>query len=142
MRPRPSGGNLTHSFKLFAAFVTIAFGLWQAAANARKPVEQAPAEIDGALRVYRSIRFDLPASGQVGFLSVSDNPTLNSANHYIAQYALAPRVVVSALDDEPPFVVSGINASAAIDADPRLAGYELSAVHDMGVRIFKRTNAP
>lgn len=132
-----SGRGLTRSLKAAAAVVTIAFGLWQAGTNARKPVERGP-EVGEALHAYRKLRIDLPASGPIGFVPVSNNPTLNAGNHFVAQYALAPRVVLAMVDDEVSFVVSGINASAATDTDPQLAGYELAGIRDMGIRIFRK----
>jgi hypothetical protein len=62
------------------------------------------------------------------------NPVLNSGNYFVAQYALAPRVLLNPFDASVRFVVTGVDAPAAIGNHPRLKGFELAGIRAGGVR--------
>jgi hypothetical protein len=123
---------------LTAALLTLGFAAWQLAAAAR--VSQAPPDLVGpGLELYRGLVADLPPAGVIGFLESSDNAVFNTANYYVAQYALAPRIVLNGFDSNVRFVVTGVDPNPTIERDPRLDGYELAGVRDRGVRIFRRS---
>ena len=122
------------------AVVTIALGVWHIAAAALNPPEVPPEDmVSPALAVYRGLAIDLPASGEIGFLPTGANDTFNAGNYFAAQYALAPRVLRNPYAGVR-FVITGVDAPAAIDQDPRLNGFTLAAVRDRGVRIYRRSD--
>lgn len=121
-----------------AALVTVMFSAWQAL-TAEPPVREAISDQVTQMRaVYSQLTTYLPASGEIGFLMTTDNPTFNSANYYVAQYALAPRVVVLPIGSHVRFVITGVNAPPGIDRTPPLQGFELVGLRAMGVRVFRR----
>ena len=121
-----------------AALVTVMFSAWQAL-TAQPPVRDVtPDQISQMRAAYRQLTTYLPASGEIGFLMTTDNQTFNSANYYVAQYALAPRVVVLPIGSHVRFVITGVNAPPGIDRMPVLEGFELVGLRDMGVRVFRR----
>jgi len=121
-----------------AALVTVMFSAWQGL-TAQPPVRDAtPDQISQMRAAYRQLTTYLPASGEIGFLMTTDNQTFNSANYYVAQYALAPRVVVLPIGSHVRFVITGVNAPPGIDRMPVLEGFELVGLRDMGVRVFRR----
>lgn len=121
-----------------AALLTIVFAAWQAL-TAQPAVRDVTSDhVTQMLAAYRQLTTYLPASGEIGFLMTTDNQTFNSANYYVAQYALAPRVVVLPIGPHVRFVITGVNAPPGIDRMPVLQGFELVGLRDMGVRVFRR----
>ncbi len=122
-----------------AALVTIVFAAWQAL-TAQPAVRAATSDRVGQLlAAYRKLPPYLPPAGQIGFVSTTADPTFNSANYYVAQYALAPRVVVLPIGPHVRFVITGVNASPDLDRQMAGQGFELAGLRDMGIRVFRRT---
>jgi len=93
--------------------------------------------VDALLRSYLSVAPVLPPDARVGFLPVTADPTLATTTHFLAQYALAPRVVDLEFRDVA-LAVTGPGAPPAVDEDARLVGFELILVSDGGVRVYRR----
>jgi hypothetical protein len=121
-----------------AALVTIVFAAWQALTAQPAVRDVASDQITQMLAAYRKLPTYLPAAGEIGFVATTGDPTFDSANYYVAQYALAPRVVVLPIGPHVRFVITGVNAPPGIDRTPALQGFELVALRDMGVRVFRR----
>ena len=127
-----------------AAALTTALALVQLLAYGdslrRTPV---PPDLIGSARLaFAQLERDLPAADPVGFLPTIGDPTLAAASQYVAQYALAPRVIETSFEGVR-FVVAGPTATPQTDTDPRLAGYALAAVRDGGIpngqiRVYRR----
>lgn len=98
--------------------------------------------IDPIDRRYQSASAVLPVSGVVGYLTPASRETYGG--FYVAEYALAPRIVVPGSDAEfvivPPEAVAEDEPTAvgAASRDARLEGYLLYRALDNGVRIFRR----
>jgi hypothetical protein len=122
-----------------AALLTVAFAGWQAISRPDPPRDPTSEQIDRGLAAYRRAAAELPASGIIGFIPTTTNEAFNGANHAVAQYALAPRLLLIAFDVQVPFVVTGVDAGEGIDRDPRLTHHTLLAVYDRGVRVYKRS---
>jgi len=121
-----------------AALVTIVFAAWQALTAPPAVRDVTSDQISQMLAAYRKLPTYLPAAGEIGFVTTTGDPTFDSANYYVAQYALAPRVVVLPIGPHVRFVITGVNAPPGIDRMPVLQGFELVALRDMGVRVFRR----
>lgn len=98
--------------------------------------------IDSLDRRFQSVTAALPHTGVVGYLTPASRETYGG--FYVAEYALAPRIIVPGTDaefvivppeavpdDEPPVVGSG-------SRDSRLQGFLLYRAFENGVRIFRR----
>ena len=133
------------------AFAAVALLLWTAARAHLPPLAEdlgflaRPTDadpIDALDRRYQAITAGLPATGVVGYLTPASGETYGG--FYVAEYALAPRIVIPGTDAEfvivPPEAVAADEPSAAGSAsqDPRLAGFLLSRAFENGVRIFRR----
>jgi hypothetical protein len=85
----------------------------------------------------------LPAQGTIGYLQPLDWPSADAQRRfYVAEYALAPRVIV--MSTAPEFVIATPEAFAGPDAlhststDPRLADHVVYRQSGNGLRIFRR----
>lgn len=94
-------------------------------------------------RRYDALALWLPARGTIGYLPPPDWPGDDAARRfYLAQYALAPRVVV--MSTAPEFVIVTPEASAGPDArnsaatDPRLPDHVAYSHSSNGLRVFRR----
>jgi hypothetical protein len=98
-----------------------------------------PAEMDVGrlLSYYAGVEPAIPADVRVGFVAGVSEGTDSTAAHYLAQYALAPRVVDTDLATVA-FVVTAPGADARLDADPRMVAFELTTVAGGGVRVYRR----
>jgi hypothetical protein len=94
---------------------------------------------------FRSLIAFLPTRGRIGYLQPPDWPGAAAVRRfYVAQYALAPRLIV--MHTEPEIVIvtprasgaSGATRGASVLSDPRLAGFQLAARSATGVRLFRR----
>ena len=85
---------------------------------------------------FRPFAFELPATGEIGYLEPYDGQTdLAIRMHYAAQYALVPRVVIGRVGPEFLIVARGM---AQPEGDPRLDGYYQIARFPTGHRLFRR----
>lgn len=133
-------------------FVAIALLVWSAyrahlppLAEDRRLLELPVAErdpIDPIDRRYQSAAAVLPIAGVVGYLTPASRETYGG--FYVAEYALAPRLIVPGADAEfvivPPEAVGEDEPTAVgtVSRDARLQGYLLYRALDNGVRIFRR----
>jgi hypothetical protein len=90
------------------------------------------------LNAYRGATRDLPARGRILFVTTSNDPTTSSAQQYLAQQALAPRLVALAIGEEVNAGVTGPGAPAEADARMAAAGFRLVRVTAAGVRVYRR----
>lgn len=90
------------------------------------------------LSAYRTATRDLPARGHILFVATSNDPTASSAHQYLAQQALAPRLVVVGHADEVNAAVTGPGAPESVDADLAAVGLRLVRVTAEGVRVYRR----
>lgn len=104
-------------------------------ATAWSPVEndRTIGAVDAELQTLARI---LPRAGRIAYLEHSTRPADADVvqTFYVAQYALAPRVLVRNM--KPPFLIV-IRDHAARD-DPRLHGYRLFDSVPAGHRVFVR----
>lgn len=89
------------------------------------------------LEQYRDLRARVPFDARVAFIQTGTETIAQSMTHFLAQYALAPRVIAQTVDGAA-FVVSAPAAPAATDTDPRLEGFTLVEVGRGGVRLYRR----
>ena len=93
------------------------------------PVPQLDAE-------FRTFLFDIPAEGTIGYLEPASGFTDDSVReHFAAQYSLAPRLVVTNINNE--FLIVAHNAERP-QGDPRLEGFIPIASSPSGHRLFRR----
>ena len=94
------------------------------------------------------LRFDaltlwLPARGTIGYITPSDWPSADAQRRfYLAEYALAPRVIV--MSTAPEFVIATPEAFTGPDAlnststDPRLPDHVVYHRSSNGLQVFRR----
>lgn len=92
-----------------------------------------PDNVGPLLDWYHRVSAEVPSDGRIGFLSTVEDSTAM----FVAQHALAPRLLVTTFDDTA-VVITGPGASAVVDQDPRLVGFRLQAVSSGGVRVYRR----
>jgi hypothetical protein len=87
---------------------------------------------------YEAIEPAIPAGARVGL--IPNTPAFGGGTisaHYLAQFALAPRVVDLDLS-QAAVVVSEPAAAPALDHDPRLAAFDLVRIGEAGIRVYRR----
>jgi hypothetical protein len=98
--------------------------------------------IDHLDRRFQSVSSWLPATGIVGYLTPASGETFGG--FYVAEYALAPRLIVPGTDAEfvvvPPEAVADNEPAVigSVSRDSRLQGYLLYRAFDNGMRVFRR----
>jgi hypothetical protein len=98
-----------------------------------------PADGIGAvLAAYRSVAPMLPADGLIGFVETSADADLNRLHYYLAQHALAPRVLSQASDVTANVVVTTPGGPLDAGTVPRLAGFTLVGTGVGEIRVFRR----
>jgi len=107
-----------------------AHGLRVAAAREADPVKALDEE-------FRAVAAALPPRGAIGYLDLYDErgSAASLRMRHVAQYALAPRVIVFKVGPEFLIVPRGAVAS---DRDPRLDGFHPIATFRSGHRVFRR----
>jgi hypothetical protein len=94
-------------------------------------------------RMYRSLIPWLPVSGRVGYLQPADWPSPQAImRFYLAEYALAPRIVALGTDAEfvivtPEAMAQGSGERASIP-DRRLDRFLPVRSFESGIHIFRR----
>jgi len=98
-----------------------------------------PDPIAGLDAEFSALAEHLPARDLIGFLDRHENTGTDDAARtwYTAQYALAPRVVVSRVGPEFLIVARG---AARPGGDPRLDGYTHVETVAGGHRLYRRTS--
>lgn len=103
--------------------------LLDARSRARDPVPQLDA-------VFSSFAPELPLRGQIGFLEPYDGGSEDLVRtHYVAQYALIPRLVIAQVGPEFLIVSPG---TARPGGDRRLDGFYPVAEFPGGHRLYRR----
>ena len=89
------------------------------------------------LTLYTSVASRLPAGERIGFVSSVADRARSTAMLYLAQNALAPRLLDPGLA-EVSHVISTPSAPESLDDDPRLTDFQLSGSTPEGIRIYRR----
>lgn len=120
-----------------AAVVVLAWALLSATAAWRSAAGRSSDTVTTLDAEFRSLGRALPPSGAVGFLeyAVDDDRPDRVMAYYVAQYALAPRLVQKRTNLE--FLIVARDALRAGD-DQRIAGFELVASSREGHRLYQR----
>lgn len=91
---------------------------------------------------FETLTMWLPTQGTIGYLEASNWPAVDAGRRFfLAEYALAPRVLVTS--PAPEFVIARPEASASPDAlnsstDPRLPDHLLYYRSSNGLRVYRR----
>ena len=89
------------------------------------------------LSLYRSAKPALPASGFVAFVPTDADPVAGSATRFLAQYALAPLVLVDDIASAPA-AITGPAAGESVDRTLVERGLSLDVVLSGGIRVYRR----
>ncbi|HQZ39238.1 MAG TPA: hypothetical protein PLH72_09375 [Vicinamibacterales bacterium] len=89
------------------------------------------------LAAFGSAADRIPPSASVAYVSIAADPTGATAERFLAQYYLAPRIVT---ENWPAasFVLTGPGAPPVLDGDPRLRAFDLIHVTPAGARLYRR----
>lgn len=119
------------------AVIGVAWALLASASAVRAALSIPPDPMGQLESEFRALIADLPPRGQIGYLERYEGGGSVEAvrQHYAAQYALAPRVVVARTGPEFVIVASGTERPGG---DPRLKGYVQVARSPAGHRVFRR----
>jgi hypothetical protein len=98
---------------------------------------EAPDRAAEALAGYEAVAPRLASADRIGFAPFHANAAAAGAAQLLAQNAVAPRLIDTDLG-AVAVVISMPAASAALDADPRLAAFDLVGVSEAGIRIYRR----
>ena len=104
------------------------------ASTARSPT----AGVGHLMTLYASVAAELPIGARVGFVSLLADRAASGAARFIAQNALAPRLLDSDLTAVSFVVTTPAAPRGELDDDPRLAGFELLRTSAGGIRIYRR----
>jgi hypothetical protein len=120
-----------------AAVVVLAWALLSATAAWRNAAGRGSDTVTALEAEFRSLGRVLPPSGAVGFLeyAVDGDRADRVMVYYVAQYALAPRLVEKRTDRE--FLIVARDALRAGD-DQRIAGFVPVASTREGHRLYQR----
>ena len=120
-----------------AAVVVLAWALLSATAAWRSAAERSSDIVTALEAEFRSWERILPPSGAVGFLeyAIDDDRADRVMVYYVAQYALAPRLVEKRTDRE--FLIVARDALRAGE-DQRIAGFVPVASTREGHRLYQR----
>jgi hypothetical protein len=119
------------------ATLALAWSLVAALSAVRTVVSLPPDSMQRLEAEFRELAPRLPPTGEIGYLDRYENAGDDAAvrSWYAAQYALAPRVVVSETGPEFLIVADGTERPGG---DDRLAGYFLVTTTAAGHRLFRR----
>lgn len=122
--------------KFCAALALIA--LLQSAAYLVRSGPPKPDGIGPILDAYRSVRPLLPPHGVVGFVDTAPTAEFNAINYYLAQQALAPRVVSLETGTEAAVVITATGAPESVIDLPALKDFQLVGTAGGYVRVLRR----
>jgi hypothetical protein len=89
------------------------------------------------LTLYTSVASRLPADERIGFVSSVADRARSTAMLYLAQNALAPRLLDPGLAGVS-HVISTPSTPESLDDDPRLTDFQLIGSTPEGIRIYRR----
>lgn len=120
-----------------AAAIMAVIALSQTVSYLRTPGPPPDHGVDGLLAAYRSVEPMLPPSGVVGFLETAADADFNTVNFYVAQHALAPRVLLREAAATAQFVITTTGAPERSGV-AQLDGAVLVGTGAGSVRVFRR----
>ena len=97
----------------------------------------APDDVARLLNLYTSVASRLPAGERIGFVSSVADRARSTAMLYLAQNALAPRLLDPGLAGVS-HVISTPSTPESLDDDPRLTDFQLIGSTPEGIRIYRR----
>jgi hypothetical protein len=97
-----------------------------------------PDHIGSILAAYESIAPLLPPDGLIRFVDTSPDVDFNTVNYYVAQQALAPRVVSRESHVESDFFITTTGSPADAGGAAPVAGLALVGTGASDVRVFRR----
>jgi hypothetical protein len=89
------------------------------------------------LSLYRSAKPALPERGYVAFVPTDADPVAGGATRFLAQYALAPLVLVDDIASAPA-AITGPAAGESVDRMLVERGLSLDFVLSGGIRVYRR----
>jgi hypothetical protein len=125
--------------KILAAFLAV-IALSQSAVYL---VRTGPPREDGIgpiLNAYRSVAPLLPPHGVVGFIATAPDAEFNTINYYVAQQALAPRIVSLEAGPAAAVVITATGAPDTVTQLPALKGFRLTATGAGYIRVLRKDN--
>jgi hypothetical protein len=122
-------------------YVVVVLALIALAQSAVHVARMPPPPADGigaVLAAYESVAPLLPADGLIGFVETSADADLNRLNYYLAQHALAPRLLSREPDVAANVVITTPGGPPDAEKVPRLAGFTLIGTGLGEIRVFRR----
>ena len=118
--------------------VVLVWALFSVAAALRNAVMRRPYPVTSLEAEFRTLARELPPAAVIGFLEygVDDSSSDHVMVYYVAQYALAPRVIEKRTDLE--FLIVARDALRP-GGDERLSGFEVVASTKQGHRLYRRS---
>jgi hypothetical protein len=104
-------------------------------------VRTGPPRQDGIgpiLTAYRSVGPLLPPDGTVGFVPTAPDANFNAMNYYLAQQALAPRLVSWELVAAADVVITSTGAPDNVTELPALTGFRLTGTAAGFIRVLRK----
>lgn len=90
------------------------------------------------LAAYHSVAPLLPPHGLVGFIDTAPDAEFNTVNYYLAQQALAPRVVSREIGAGTAVVITATGAPESVTDLPALKGYRLTGTGGGYIRVLRK----
>jgi hypothetical protein len=122
----------------YVAFTLALVALAQSAAYVARMPPPPDDGIGAVLAAYESVAPMLPAEGVIGFVNTAANDDLNTLNFYLAQHALAPRLLSREPDAATDFAVTATGAPPDVGKTPALARFRLIGTGAGEIRVFRR----
>ena len=113
--------------------IAIAQSIWHLV-TAPPPVADG---IGGLISAYRSIAMFLPPHGVVGYLETSPDPDFNTVNYYVAEQALAPRILSREATATADIVITTTGSQNEASSQTPV-GLTLMATGPSNIRVFRR----
>jgi hypothetical protein len=123
--------------RIFCAVLAF-IALLQSAASV---VRCGPPKRDGIgpiLAAYRSVAPLLPPHDVVGFVETAPDAEFNTINYYLAQHALAPRVVSREIGAGTVVVITATGAPESVTDLPALKGFRLIGTGGGYIRVLRK----
>jgi hypothetical protein len=122
----------------FVAAILAVIALSQSAAHLLRTGPPKEDGIGPILNAYRSVAPLLPPRGVVGFIATAPDTEFNTINYYVAQQALAPRIVSLEAGPSAAVVITATGAPDTITELPALKGFRLTATGAGYIRVLRK----
>jgi hypothetical protein len=136
-RGRPDGSRTPAVLETTLAGLVVLCSLASLAYRDAVGARPAPDDVARLLTLYTSVASGLPPGERIGFVSSVADRARSTAMLYLAQNALAPRLLDPGLAGVS-HVISTPSAPESLDDDPRLTDFHLIGRTPEGVRIYRR----